>query len=167
MLITFHSGAIEPQFYAILLSGLGLKPTEIPNRDDQSNWAELKTIFTNTFKSKPRSEWEKIFDGTDACCTPVFEQGELERAGFDQRPAVTLRGSPGLALAAGSEKEENMAIRAAKGQGSGVPGQGWEEKGLSPGVGGEALLDQWLGWKRGKQFDVVNGGLVKKEGSKL
>jgi alpha-methylacyl-CoA racemase len=97
----------------------------------------------------------------------VFEQGELERAGFDQRPPVTLRDSPGLAVASGSEKEADMAIRAAKGQGSGVPGQGWSEVGLSPGVGGEELLDQWLGWKKGKQFDVVNGGLAKKEGSKL
>jgi alpha-methylacyl-CoA racemase len=70
-------------------------------------------------------------------------------------------------LTDGAEKEGNMAIRAAKGQGSGVPGQGWDEKGLSPGVGGEELLDRWLGWKRGRQFDVVNGGLAKKEGSKL
>jgi alpha-methylacyl-CoA racemase len=146
---------------------MGLKPTEIPDRDDQSNWPALKTLFAGVFKSKTRTEWERIFDGTDACCTPVFEQGELERTGFDQRPPVTLRGSPGLALTDGSENEENMAIRAAKGQGKGVPGQGWNEKGLSPGVGGEELLDQWLGWKKGRQFDVVNGGLVKKEASKL
>jgi alpha-methylacyl-CoA racemase len=146
---------------------MGLKPTEIPDRDDQSNWTALKKIFTDVFKSKPRSEWEKIFDGTDACCTPVFEQRELEQAGFDQRPPVTLRGSPGLAITEGSDKEKDAAIRAAKGQGSGVPGQGWSEPGMRPGVGGEELLDRWLGWKRGRQFNVVNGGLVKNEAGKL
>jgi alpha-methylacyl-CoA racemase len=161
------SGALEPQFYAALIKGLGFDAKEIPNRDDPSNWPALRTLFTKTFKSKARKEWEAIFDGTDACCTPVFSQRELESMGFDQRPAVTLRDSPGLALADGSAEEPDVAVRAAKGQGIGVLGLGWEEKGLSPGVGGEEILDQWLGWKRGRQFDVVNGGLVRKEVGKL
>lgn len=59
------------------------------------------------------------------------------------------------------------AVRSAKGQGVGVKGQGWDEEGLAPGVGGEEVLGQWLGWRRGRQFDVVNGGLVKKEEGKL
>jgi alpha-methylacyl-CoA racemase len=80
---------------------------------------------------------------------------------------VTLRGSPGLALADGAEKETNVAVRAAKGQGVGVPGEGWESKGMSPGVGGEETLEMWLGWKKGRQYDVVGGGLVKKESGKL
>jgi alpha-methylacyl-CoA racemase len=112
-------------------------------------------------------EWEKIFDGTDACCTAVFTQAELEENGFDQRPVVTLRDTPGLAITDGSAEEKDIAIRAAKGQGNGTKGLGWEEEGLSPGVGGEEILSQWLGWRRGRQFDVVQGGLVLKEGSKL
>jgi alpha-methylacyl-CoA racemase len=97
----------------------------------------------------------------------VFTQAELEESGFDQRPIVTLRDTPGLAIAEGSSNEKDTAIRAAKGQGSGAKGLGWEEDGLSPGVGGEDILSQWVGWTRGKQFDVVKGGLVLKEGSKL
>jgi alpha-methylacyl-CoA racemase len=97
----------------------------------------------------------------------VFTQAELEESGFDQRPIVTLRDTPGLAIADGSAEEKDIAVRAAKGQGNGAKGQGWEEDGLSPGDGGEDILSQWVGWKRGKQFDVVKGGLVLKEGSKL
>jgi alpha-methylacyl-CoA racemase len=134
---------------------------------DPSVWPQLRTILTNTFLSKPRSEWEKIFDGTDACCTPVLTQKELEKNGFDQRVPVTLRDSPGLALTDGSSEEAEVAIRSAKGQGTGVEGQGWDEKGMAPGVGGEEVLAQWLGWRRGRQFEVVNGGLVKKEEGKL
>lgn len=137
------------------------------NRLDPSTWPVLKTTFTNTFLSKKRAEWESIFDGTDACVTPVLTQTELEENGFDQRVPVTLRSSPGLALADGASEEKDVAIRSAKGQGGGVEGEGWDEKGLSPGVGGEEVLGQWLGWRRGRQFDVVNGGLVKKEEGKL
>jgi alpha-methylacyl-CoA racemase len=97
----------------------------------------------------------------------VLSHRELESSGFDQRPAVTLRDSPSLAIADGADKEKNVAIRAAKGQGTGVKGAGWDPVGMSPGVGGEETLDMWLGWKRGRQYDVVGGGLVKKEAGKL
>lgn len=97
----------------------------------------------------------------------MITQIELEKNGFDQRVPVTLRSSPGLALANGASEELDVAVRSAKGQGVGVEGEGWNEKGLSPGVGGEEVLGQWLGWKRGRQFEVVDGGLVKKEEGKL
>ncbi|KAF2437021.1 CoA-transferase family III [Tothia fuscella] len=160
-------GAIEPQFYAELIKGLGLDSSKIPDRADTSNYPDLKTLFTKTFLSKTRSEWESIFDGTDACCTPVLSHEELESGGFDQRPPVTLRGSPGLAVTDGSAEESDIAIRAAKGQGTGVEGAGWISHGLSPGAGGEEILQQWVGWKRGRQYDVVGGGLEKKEVGKL
>jgi len=53
------------------------------------------------------------------------------------------------------------------GQGTGVKGSGWKNDLLQPGSGGEAVLDQWLGWKRGKQFGVEGGGLVLNDVSKL
>jgi len=127
----------------------------------------LRDIFTRKFKEKSRKEWEYVFDGTDACCLPVLTQQELENSGFDQRPIVTLRDSPGLALQRGVEREPDTAIRAAKGQGDGVPGQGWDEMGTSLSVGGEELLASWLGWKKGLQYDVVQGGLVRKNAARL
>ncbi|KAK6527219.1 hypothetical protein TWF281_010408 [Arthrobotrys megalospora] len=161
-------GSLEPQFFAALLKGLGIKSSDLPGpREDPSTWKELRELFTRIFKSKSRAEWERIFDGTDACCTPVLTQGELEEQGYDQRPIVTLRDSPALAIIPDVEQESDIGIRAAKGQGAGVEGKGWEEDGLSPGVGGEEVLEKWMGWKRGRQFEVGSGGLVSKQTSKL
>jgi alpha-methylacyl-CoA racemase len=143
------------------LKGLGLRKQDLPGaREDPSTWNDLRAMFTKIFKSKTRAEWEKIFDGTDACCTPIFLQSELEETGFDQRPIVTLRESPSYALAHGAEQEQDLAIRAAKGQGGGVKGQAWEEEGLRPSIEGEKTLNEWLGWKRGVHYEVANGGLV-------
>ncbi|OCK81002.1 CoA-transferase family III [Lepidopterella palustris CBS 459.81] len=155
-------GAIEPQFYAALLKGLSVAPSSIPDRDDKANWPALKDFFTYIFKTKTRDEWEKIFDGTDACCTPVFTQAELEAAGFDHRPAVTLKSSPAYAI---QEGDDGRPV--AMGQGIGVQGSGWSQKSLEPGAGGEEVLGQWLGWKRGRQYDVEKGGLVLSSESKL
>lgn len=162
-------GALEPQFFAELIKGLGFTKADLPMpREDPENWPKMREMFAERFKSKTRTEWESVFDGTDACCTPVLTQRELEEKGFDQRPIVTLKDSPGLALQKGAEKETDLAVRAAKGQGSGVEGEGWDERGLSPSIGGEATLVQWLGWKKGNQYEVVGGGLVKaKESARL
>jgi len=71
-------GALEPQFFRELLIGLGLAAQGIEKtRDNRQIWPKLKETFTKLFKEKTRSEWERIFDGTDACCTPVLEYGEL------------------------------------------------------------------------------------------
>ncbi|HET9566017.1 MAG TPA: CoA transferase, partial [Mycobacterium sp.] len=66
------AGAIEPQFFAELLKGLGLVPDEVPNQFDIAAYPEMQTIFTERFASKTRDEWSEIFAGTDACVTPVL-----------------------------------------------------------------------------------------------
>ncbi|XP_034945810.1 alpha-methylacyl-CoA racemase [Chelonus insularis] len=62
-------GAIEPQFYAIFLNKLNLTDEELPQfRDFEKN----KVKLANIFKQKTQDEWTRIFDGTDACVTPVL-----------------------------------------------------------------------------------------------
>lgn len=157
-------GALEPQFFAVLIKGLGLDESWNQKRYDRATWPEMKRHFEATFKSKTRTEWEAVFDGTDACCTPVLEYSELEsqpgREG-DQRPPVGLRDTPMLAVTQGAKDPS------AQGQGAGVPGSGYEGQPLSPGHGGEEALQEWFGWKRGKEFEVVSGGLVLKSKSRL
>ncbi|KAK8154012.1 CoA-transferase family III domain-containing protein, partial [Phyllosticta citrichinensis] len=149
-------GALEDKFFAALLHGLSISPSSLPGpRTDRTTWPHLHTLFTTTFKRKMRAEWEAIFDNTDACATPVLSQAELAAAGHDQRPLVTLQGTPGFAV---SEGEPGRA--AAVGQGLGVAGGGWAERGLAPGEGGEEVLARWVGWQRGLQFGVEGGGLV-------
>jgi alpha-methylacyl-CoA racemase len=62
-------GAIEPQFFAQLLDGLGLAADEVPSQFDIGAYPEMRKIFTDRFASKSRDEWSEIFAGTDACVT--------------------------------------------------------------------------------------------------
>jgi len=142
------------------LKGLGIAPSSLPGpRDDRKTWPWLKRVFTGTFLTKERAEWEKIFDGTDACCTPVLTNPELEAGGFEQRPIVTLKETPGLALHEGPEGRGPIT-----GQGKGVEGGGWSSGGLTPGEGGEEVIAQWVGWRRGKDYVEVKGGLEVADG---
>src|SRR4051812_6983764 len=68
--------ASEAQFYAMLVEGLGLDARELPDRDDPANWPGLKELFAAKFASATRDEWMAVFDGTDACVTPVLTFGE-------------------------------------------------------------------------------------------
>ena len=69
-------GAIEPQFYAELLDGLGIDPRSLPPQHDRAHWHETKQLFTDAFKTKTRAEWTEIFIGRDACTTPVLSFAE-------------------------------------------------------------------------------------------
>ena len=162
-LIRERRGSLEPQFFSALLQGLGISPSSLPGpREDRRTWPALRALFTGSFRSRTRQEWEAVFDGSDACVTPVRSHQELNEESFDQRPAVTLKHTPALAI----HRREGQR-NAAEGQGPGVEGDGWTASVLVPGQGGDALLASWLGWKRGKDFDVQDGGLVKIPPSKL
>ena len=70
-------GAIEPQFYAELLKGLGIESdSDLPGQMDRSRWPEMKERFVGIFKTRTRAEWESIFDGVDACVAPVLSPAE-------------------------------------------------------------------------------------------
>jgi alpha-methylacyl-CoA racemase len=72
----FAVGAIEPQFYAALLKGLGLDHEDLPAQNDRDRWPEMKERFAATFRAKTRDEWTAVFDGTDACAAPVLSPWE-------------------------------------------------------------------------------------------
>jgi alpha-methylacyl-CoA racemase len=65
-------GALEPQFYAALLEGLGLDPADLPEQQDRGGWPVLRRAFTDAFAGRTRDEWAERFAGTDACVTPVL-----------------------------------------------------------------------------------------------
>ena len=69
-------GPLEPVFYAKLLSGLELDPAELPGQYDKGRWPELRRSIANAFAKRTRVEWESVFDGTDACVTPVLSIAE-------------------------------------------------------------------------------------------
>ena len=124
------SGSLEPHFYNALLKGLGLDPKNIPNRDEQSRWDELRRIFTQKFSEKTQKEWEDVFDGTDSCVTPV-----VPLSWKDNRPIAGLSQSPSLDV---SKITPDV---------------------LKPGTGGLDILKEWLGWGQ-KDFVVDSKGTV-------
>jgi alpha-methylacyl-CoA racemase len=67
-------GALEPRFYAELLSRLGL--TDVPDRADPQNWPELRALLSARFKDRTRDEWTATFAGSDACVEPVLSMTE-------------------------------------------------------------------------------------------
>lgn len=150
-------GALEPQFFAQLLQGLGISEAEIDgDRLNRSTWPQQRNLYAAKFRTKMRKEWEAVFDGTDACVTPVLSHAELEKSGHDQRPIVTLKSSPGLAM----QEAEAEGRPVAEGQGIGIEGDGWSSPGLRPGEGGEEVLARWMGWVRGRHYEVgAEGGL--------
>lgn len=68
-------GALEPQFYAELLTRLGLDPAEFPQRE-RARWPALRARLSEVFKSKTRDEWCALLEGTDACFAPVLSPDE-------------------------------------------------------------------------------------------
>ncbi|MGV0045603.1 CaiB/BaiF CoA transferase family protein [Mycobacterium colombiense] len=69
-------GAIEPQFFAALLAGLGLSPDDVPAQHDKASYPRMREVFTRRFASRTRDEWAQTFAGTDACVTPVLTWSE-------------------------------------------------------------------------------------------
>jgi len=69
-------GALEPQFYAELLEGLGLEPGDLPAQTDHSGWPALRDLFAEKFLERTRDEWADHFEGTDACVAPVLSMEE-------------------------------------------------------------------------------------------
>src|SRR5262249_9694572 len=69
-------GAIEPQFYAALLQGLGLDAAPMPHQLVQSAWPATAARLGRIFAAKTRAEWCAICDGPDACVAPVLGLGE-------------------------------------------------------------------------------------------
>jgi alpha-methylacyl-CoA racemase len=69
-------GALEPQFYAALLVGLGLTDASLPAQLDMSGWPVLRARFAEVFAQRTRDEWAAVFEGTDACVAPVLSPAE-------------------------------------------------------------------------------------------
>ena len=68
-------GALEPQFYRELLDTLELAPREWPQHD-RALWPQQSARLAEIFASRTRAEWEQLFDGRDACVTPVLSLAE-------------------------------------------------------------------------------------------
>lgn len=69
-------GAIEPQFYALLLEKTGITDPEFQQQWDRSRWPRLREKLAQVIAQRTRDAWCAIFDGTDACVAPVLDMDE-------------------------------------------------------------------------------------------
>jgi len=101
-------GAIEPQFYALLLKHTGLDGADLPEQTDRAQWPAMQERLQRIFKTKTRAEWVEIMQQTDICFAPVLRMSEalkhphnLERGSFVEiagipqpAPAPRFLGTP-------------------------------------------------------------------------
>ncbi len=69
-------GAIEPQFFAALVAGLGLPSAMAAEQWDRSKWEEHRVAIAAAFATADRDTWAARFEGTDACVAPVLTYEE-------------------------------------------------------------------------------------------
>ncbi len=70
-------GAIEPQFFAELVDGLGLADDiDVASQNDQNRWPQHRELFAQRFTTRTMDEWTEAFRGRDACVSPVLTMGE-------------------------------------------------------------------------------------------
>jgi alpha-methylacyl-CoA racemase len=74
-------GALEEKFFVALLDGLGISDNEElrASHRDRARWPQLRAALTSEFLSRDRDDWAAVFDGVDACCTPVLSLTEAEQ----------------------------------------------------------------------------------------
>jgi alpha-methylacyl-CoA racemase len=69
-------GALEPQFYALLLAKLGLADVDPKAQNDIAAWPALKARFRDLFASRPSEHWRALLEGSDVCFAPVLTLAE-------------------------------------------------------------------------------------------
>lgn len=68
--------AMEAKFYRQLLDGLGLREKDLPEQWSRPHWPALTQTFADVFRTRTRDEWCAVFEGSDACVTPVLTMSE-------------------------------------------------------------------------------------------
>ena len=81
-------GGVEPHFFAEMLALMGLDDDGRASQLDPRKWSEIKARLAAEFRTKTRAEWTEIFDGSDACVSPVLSLLEAP-----EHPANVARGS--------------------------------------------------------------------------
>ena len=92
-------GAIEPQFYAELLTRLGIDDETFEKQNDKKMWPQLKQRMAEVFRTRTRDDWAGLFEDSDACVSPVLDWDEAiehphnrERGSFIEVAGVTQPG---------------------------------------------------------------------------
>jgi alpha-methylacyl-CoA racemase len=81
-------GAIEPRFYAELLSRLGLDDVDAARQYAFEDWPALRARVAALLRTGTRAHWCERLEGSDACFAPVLSLAEAAR-----HPHMAARGT--------------------------------------------------------------------------
>ena len=97
-------GALEPQFYAILIDKLGLADVDPKAQYNRAAWPALKARLSALFLSRPSAHWRALLEGSDACFAPVLTLAEAAAHPHNAARGVYRRGPGGELEAAGAPR---------------------------------------------------------------
>ncbi|MGQ3115221.1 MAG: CaiB/BaiF CoA transferase family protein [Hydrogenophaga sp.] len=69
-------GAIEPQFYRLLLEKCGITDAHFARQWERAEWPALREKLAALFLQKSRDAWCELLEGSDACVAPVLSMAE-------------------------------------------------------------------------------------------
>ena len=143
-------GALEPQFYAAFLEGLGLTGALPGGQYDVAHWPEHRRRFAEVFATKPRDEWAALFVDTDACVTPVLGLHEAPA-----HPHLAARGTF-IGLDGGSQPAPAPRFSRTPGAVRGAP--------RTPGADTRQVLADW-GFGDDEVARLLEAGAVSEAGA--
>ncbi|WP_398464833.1 CaiB/BaiF CoA transferase family protein [Tardiphaga sp.] len=80
-------GSLEPQFFQALWTTLELG--DLPDHMDRRTWPDIEARLDAAFRSQTREHWTAVFEGKQACVTPVLTPHEVW-----QEPQIQTRIDP-------------------------------------------------------------------------
>ena len=97
-------GALEPQFYALMLDKLGLADVDPKAQYDRAAWPALKARLRALFLSQPSAHWRALLEGSDVCFAPVLSLDEAAAHPHNAARSVYKRGPGGELDAIGAPR---------------------------------------------------------------
>lgn len=104
-------GALEPQFYALLIEKLGLHDLDLRAQYDVAQWPALKARFRALFLTRPSEDWRALLEGTDVCFAPVLSLAEAAAHPHNATRGLYRAGAGGEIEAAEAPRFEELAAR--------------------------------------------------------
>lgn len=75
--------------------GLDLDGENLPSQMSFGDWPQLRQTFSDRFASRTQAEWSAVFDGTDACVTPVLSFDQVSSHPHNRERASFIRDASG------------------------------------------------------------------------
>jgi alpha-methylacyl-CoA racemase len=97
-------GALEPQFYALLLKKLQLDDIDPAAQYDRNQWRALKARLSELFASHPSGHWCRLLEGTDVCFGPVLTIEEAVDHPHNRARGLYQKATSGLVRTRGAPR---------------------------------------------------------------